>query len=132
MFSPRAALAPLIAFATCFAANVARSDDAIGQPIFTAADVQLNAYLYHDFPRRLQALDDQTMLAEQEVRLLQDRVDGYRPFRSFGRYSAAYTADRLAQLHLLAAQKRLVCLAHAKADLWRQRQAVVAAYFLQQ
>lgn len=129
MCSLRAALAPCLAFATCLATNGARSEEPIGQPTFMPADGQISQYLYHDFPRRLQALENETILVQQEIRLLQDRVDGYRPFRSFGRYAATYTADRIAQLHLLAAQQRLLCLANARADLWRERQGVVAAYF---
>jgi hypothetical protein len=133
MFSLRTVLAPLIAATSFFlSANATHADDALAPTTFTAAELQLHQYFYIDFPRRLQAIDDQTTLAEHEVRLLQERVDGYRPFRSFGRYSAAYTADRLAQLHLLAAQQRLACLAHARTDHWRERQAVVAAYFPQQ
>jgi hypothetical protein len=94
----------------------------------TAAEVQLAQYLYVDFPRCIESLENDRELAAAELDFLRARVDGYRPFRSFGQYSPAYTADRSWQLALLAAEQRQTELQNAEADLWRQRQAVVATY----
>ncbi len=94
----------------------------------TAAQLQLYQYFYADFPRALQAIDNQTQLAEGELALFARRVNGYRPFRSFHQYAATYTVDQEWQLAYLAAQQRLQCLRNAQIDLWRQRQAVAAVY----
>lgn len=87
-----------------------------------AAQLAAHQYFYVDFPRRLAAIADERTLLEAEVRALEQRVDSYRPFRSFGRYSPAHTADVRWQLTLQAARQRLACLQNAEADLWRQRQ----------
>lgn len=87
----------------------------------TASEVQLSQYLYVDFPRYVQALDNERQLADAELKFVQSRVDGYRPFRSFKQYGATYTADQAWQLALLAAQQRQQELQDIEAELWRQR-----------
>jgi hypothetical protein len=101
------------------------SEPVVAEPLPSAADLQLHQYVYVDFPRQLQMLDNETALAERFVLLQQQRVNGYRPFRSFHQYGATYSADQFAQLQLLAAQQELACLHQRKADLWRERQAIV-------
>jgi hypothetical protein len=91
----------------------------------SAVDLQLQQYVYVDFPRQLQMLDNETALAERFVVLQRQRVNGYRPFRSFHQYGATYFADQSAQLQLLAAQHELACLYQRKTDLWRERQTIV-------
>ena len=97
----------------------------------SAADLALHQYLYLDFPRAIQALADERALAEAELALMARRVDSFRPFRSFGRYGATYFTDQSAQIALLAARQRVACLADAEADLWRERQAIVAHFLIQ-
>jgi hypothetical protein len=92
-----------------------------------ARDVALNYYFYVDFPRQLKALQYEKERAEAELDLIARRVESYRPFRSFGRYAATYTADLSWRVELLAAQHRLECLRDKEADLWRERRAVAAA-----
>jgi hypothetical protein len=96
-----------------------------------ARTLALHQYFYVDFPRQLQALEDETELAEAELALIARRVNGYRPFRSFGRYAATYTADQSWQLAWRAAQQRLDCLRNDQADLWRQRTLAAAAFSAQ-
>jgi hypothetical protein len=102
-------------------------DDVVSASAPSAAHRQLYQYIYVDFPRQLQMLDNETALAEQFVALQRQRVNGYRPFRSFHQYGATYFADQAAQLELLAAQQELACLHQRTADLWRERQAIVHA-----
>jgi hypothetical protein len=94
----------------------------------TPLQLQLNQYFYVDFARQLQALDNQSQLAEAELALIARRVESYRPFRSFHQYAATYTVDQQWQLALLAAQQRVQCLRNAQADLWRQRQMMASLY----
>jgi hypothetical protein len=93
-----------------------------------AATIDLAAYryIYDEFPRQMRSLQNHIALAEAEVAVAYDRFEGYRPFRSFGRYAATYTADQAAQLHLLALAQQLECLRDEEATLWRQRQAAAA------
>ena len=94
----------------------------------TAAEIALSQYLYVDFPRAIQSLANEREIAAAEVALIARGVDGYRPFRSFKQYGATYTVDQSWQIALLAARQRLECLRNDEADLWRQRQVVVAAF----
>jgi hypothetical protein len=93
----------------------------------TATQLVLHQYVYVDFPRQLEAVNSAIAFAEKEVLFASRRVDSYRPFRSFGRYAATYTADQAAQLHLLFVQQQLHCLRRQKSGLWQERQALVAA-----
>ncbi len=96
-----------------------------------ARTLALHQYFYVDFPRQLQSLENETQLAEAELALIARRVDSYRPFRSFGRYAATYTADQSWQMAWRAAQQRLECLRNDQADLWRQRTMAAAAFSAQ-
>ena len=97
-------------------------------PLTTHQALALHQYFYIDFPRQLEALQNEKQLAEAELNLIARRVESYRPFRSFGRYAATYTVDHSWQIALLAAEQRLECIRNDEADLWRQRQAVAIAY----
>ena len=92
-----------------------------------ARQLALHQYFYVDFPRQVQALENEIELAEAEYDLIARRVASYRPFRSFGTYAATYTVDQSWQVALLAAGYRLECLRDQQADLWRQRGMVAAA-----
>jgi hypothetical protein len=92
-----------------------------------ARTLAMHQYFYVDFPRRLQALENETQLAEAELELIARRVESYRPFRSFGRYAATYTADQSWQIAWVAAQHRVECLRNDRANLWRQRGLMAAA-----
>jgi hypothetical protein len=96
-----------------------------------ARTLALHQYFYVDFPRQLQALENETQFAEAELALIARRVESYRPFRSFGRYAATYTADQSWQIALFAAQQRLECLRNDQADLWRQRSLAATAFSAQ-
>jgi len=98
-----------------------------GVAAIDARTLALHQYFYVDFPRQLQAIEDEAELAEAELALIARRVNGYRPFRSFGRYAATYTADQSWQIAWRAAQQRLDCLRNDQADLWRQRTVAAAA-----
>jgi hypothetical protein len=102
-----------------------------GVAAIDARTLALHQYFYVDFPRQLQQLENETQLAEAELALIVRRVESYRPFRSFGRYAATYTADQSWQIALLAAQQRLECLRNDQADLWRQRTLAAAAFALE-
>lgn len=102
------------------------------QPSMAPSALALHEYIYQAFPRQLDAVDNDIFLAERNVAFLQARVNSYRPFRSFGSYSAAYGADQLAQLELLAGAQQLDCLRRQKDDLWRERQAIVATWMMSQ
>ena len=93
-----------------------------------ARQFALQQYFYVDFPRQVQALENEIELAEAEYDLIARRVASYRPFRSFGTYAATYMADQSWQVELLDAQHRLQCLRNSLTDLWRQRQLVAQAY----
>jgi hypothetical protein len=110
--------------------SIAAIDDR-GVAAIDARTLTLHQYFYADFPRQLQALENETQLAEAELALIARRVESYRPFRSFGRYAATYTADQSWQIALLAAQQRLECLRNDQADLWRQRIMAAAAFSAQ-
>jgi hypothetical protein len=120
------ALAPLTLFA-CPNRSAAQTPIA-HQPTMAPSALQLHEYIYQQFPRELDAVNDDIALAEHNVAFLAARVYSYRPFRGFGTYSAAYGADQLAQLELHAAAQQLECLRRQKDDLWRERQAIVAAW----
>lgn len=96
--------------------------------VIDARTLALHQYFYVDFPRQLQALENETHLAEAELVLIARRVESYRPFRSFGRYAATNTADQSWQIAWLAARQRLECLRNDQADLWRQRTFAAAAF----
>jgi hypothetical protein len=98
------------------------------QPTLAPSALALHEYIYQQFPRELDAVNDDIALAEHNVAFLAARVNSYRPFRSFGVYSPAYGADQLAQLELHAAVQQLECRRRQKDDLWRGRQAIVAAW----
>jgi hypothetical protein len=91
------------------------------------SDAALHQYFYIDFPRRVQALEYERRLAEAEIALIGRRLETSRPSRSFGRYSATYTAELAWQIDLLAVQRRIQCLQDDEADLWRQRRIVAEA-----
>jgi hypothetical protein len=101
--------------------------DARSVAALDARTLAIHQYFYVDFPRQLQTLENETQLVEAELALIVRRVESYRPFRSFGRYAATYTADQSWQIALLAAQQRLECLRNDQADLWRQRGFAAAA-----
>jgi hypothetical protein len=88
--------------------------------------VELHRYIYVEFPRLLDGIDNEIALAERTVVILRARVAGYRPFRSFDQYGATYMADQFAQLDLLAAEQRLARVQRQRDDLWRQRQMMAA------
>jgi hypothetical protein len=111
------------------AARPSVAEEFAAEPVaWEAADVAAHQYFYLDFSRQLQALDDAIVLAEYNVVYWQQRVAGYQPFRSFGRYAATYSVDQRAQLQLVAAQQELACLVRAKGDLWRERQLRAAGF----
>lgn len=110
----------LLAVVVC--QGVARAES----PAVGAQALALHQYFYVDFPRAVQAVVDERTLLEAEVKALELRVAGYRPFRSFRQYGATYTADIGWQLELLAARQRLAWLANTEADLWRERSLVAA------
>jgi hypothetical protein len=95
-----------------------------------ARTLAMHQYFYVDFPRRLQMLENEIQLAEAELALIARRVESYRPFRSFGRYAATYTADQSWQIAWVAAKHRVECLRNDQADLWRQRTFAAAAFAL--
>jgi hypothetical protein len=118
--SRRLALVVLTVLAVCPAISTATEPAA---PAVNICDYQ---YFYVDFPRRVRALRDDIALAEAELAVAYDRVESYRPFQSFRRYAATYTAEQSARLTALAAEQRLQCLRDEQIDLWRERQAVAA------
>lgn len=87
-------------------------------------------YAYGVFPQQLAAIERQAALADYEAALWQQRVSAFRPTRSFGVYGATYHADQHAQLQAFAAQQRAECLRQQAANLWRERQATVAALMI--
>ena len=89
-----------------------------------------NHYFYVEFPRRLQAIENETQRAEAELALVARRVNSFRPFTSFHQYAVTYFTDQQWQLALLAAEQRLQCLHADRAELWRQRQALAMMYLL--
>jgi hypothetical protein len=99
---------------------------AVGEAPPTAQQVVLHQYFYVDFPRAVDRLAYERQLAEAELTLVARRLEQAAPARSFGMYSATFTADMAWQIDYLAAQRRLECLQQAEADLWRQRHAVAA------
>jgi hypothetical protein len=92
--------------------------------------IAMHEYFYIDFPRQLRALQRERELAEADLALAALRVESYRPFRSFGRYAATYTADLSWQVELIAAEYRLECLREKEADLWRQRRLIAEQFVL--
>jgi hypothetical protein len=127
-FRPLAAAA-LLSAGLFTAAHRAAADEPT--PQFTPAQLAILQYAYVDFPRQMEAANNDAALAQRTVDVLQQRVAGYRPFRSFHQYGATYSVDQVAQLQLLAAQQDLACINQRQIDLWRQRQAVVAALLQQ-
>ena len=92
------------------------------------ATVRAYQYFYRDFPRQVQALENERQLAEADAAYVARRVNSFRPFRSFHEYGATYFVDQAWQIEWLAAQHRMGCLDNAQADLWQQRQ--MAAIYL--
>jgi hypothetical protein len=90
----------------------------------------MHQYFYVDFPRQLRALQRERQLAEADLALVARRVESYRPFRSFGRYAATYTADLSWQVELVAAQHRLECVLEKEVELWRERRIAAEAVAL--
>jgi hypothetical protein len=93
----------------------------------TDRTAEMHQYFYVDFPRQLRALQRERELAEADLALVARRVESYRPFRSFGRYAATYTADLSWQVELLAAEHRLECVREKEIDLWRERRMAAEA-----
>lgn len=127
-----------VCFATAGARISAEPVTSAGPDILPAANapamdpqsLAANHYFYVEFPRRLQAIENETQLAEAELALIARRVNSFRPFRSFHQYAVTYFTDQQWQLALLAAEQRLQCLEADRAELWRQRQAVAMMYLL--
>jgi hypothetical protein len=111
--------------------------DARGQePSVVAASltpVQLAVvnYTYGVFPQQLAAAEREVALAEHEAGLWQQRVRSFEPMRSFGVYGATYSADQSSQFEASAAWQRAECARQQVANLWRERQAMVAAFMEQ-
>ena len=124
-------IAPIASAAEPIATPAPAAPATHGVAAIDARTLALHQYFYVDFPRQLQQLENETQLAEAELALIARRVESYRPFRSFGRYAATYTADQSWQIALLAAQQRLECLRNDQADLWRQRSLAAAAFSVQ-
>ena len=97
----------------------------------TPAQLAILQYNYVTYPQQLQAVQNDAAFAERRVAYLQNRVASYRPMRSFGQYAATYSADQFAQLQLLAAQQDASCINQQEINLWRERQAIVAALLMQ-
>ena len=121
-------IAPIASAAEPIATPAPAAPATHGVAVIDARTLALHQYFYVDFPRQLQQLENETQLAEAELALIARRVESYRPFRSFGRYAATYTADQSWQIAVLAAQQRLECLRNDQADLWRQRTLAAAAF----
>ena len=96
----------------------------------SSAQMDVINYAYGVFPQQLAAIERDVALAEYEAALWQQRVNAFRPTRSFGVYSATYHADQFAQLQAFAAQQRAECLRNQAANLWRERQAIIASLML--
>jgi hypothetical protein len=94
-----------------------------------AATVRTYQYFYRDFPRQVQALENERQLAEADAAYVARRVNSFRPFRSFHEYGATYFVDQAWQIEWLAAQQRLDCLSNVQADLWQARRAMAEAGF---
>jgi hypothetical protein len=121
----------LAAFAIAFLC-AASSRDALAQEVASSselspAQMEVIHYAYGVFPQQLAAIERDIAFAEYEAALWQQRVNAFRPTRSFGVYGATYHADQFAQLQAFAAQQRAECLRQQAANLWRERHATVAA-----
>ena len=92
----------------------------------TAAQQQLQDYLYVTYPNYLATLAERIQLAEATIDVLTARVEAYRPFRSFHEYSPTWTAEQDTRLALLAARQELSTLRRIEAALPRYHQANVA------
>ncbi|MEQ8209743.1 MAG: hypothetical protein RH917_07910 [Lacipirellulaceae bacterium] len=90
------------------------------------AEQQLHRFRYIQYPRLVKQLDAAIRLAEAELAVSIDRVENYRPFRTFNQYSPAYFAEQTWRLRTLAAQQRLKELREERLDLSRYQRDVVA------
>lgn len=108
-------------------ARNAMAQEVVRPSELSPAQMEVIQYAYGLFPQQLASIERQVALAEYEAALWQQRVNAFRPTRSFGVYSATYRADQYAQLQAFAAQQRAECLRQEAANLWRDRQATVAA-----
>lgn len=90
------------------------------------AEQQLHRFSYVQYPRLVKQLDAAIRLAEAELAVSIDRVENYRPFRTFNQYTPAYYAEQTWRLRTLAAQQRLEELREERLDLSRYQRDVVA------
>ncbi len=111
-------------------AQSAFSQEATPQSELSPAQMAVVNYAYSVFPQQLAAIEQEAALAEYEAALWRHRVRSFESTRSFGVYGATYFADQNAQLLAFAAQQRAECLRQQAANLWRERQATVAALLL--
>ena len=97
----------------------------------TTAQLAVVNYTFGVFPHQLAAAEREVALAEYEAALWQQRVNSFDPMRSFGVYGATCFADQSAQFEAFAAVQRAECARQQIANLWRERQATVAALMQQ-
>lgn len=125
-----AALA-LVASSSLTQLNAGAQEPQVATQTLTAAQMTVVNYTYGVFPQQLAAAERHAALAEYEAVLWQQRVRSFEPMRSFGVYGATYFADQSAQFEAFAALQRAECARQQVANLWRERQATVAALMLQ-
>lgn len=121
------AVLTLVATSMLALANAGAQGGEVATQPLTAAQLEVVNYAYSVFPQQLAAAQRHAALAEYESALWQQRVKSFEPMRSFGVYGATYFADQSAQLEAFAAQQRVECARQHIANLWRERQATVAA-----
>jgi hypothetical protein len=107
--------------------NAHGQEPSVAVATMTPAQAAVINYAYGIFPQQLAAAEREAALAEYEAGLWQQRVRSFGPMRSFGTYGATYSADQSAQFGAFAAQQRAECARQQVANLWRERQAMVAA-----
>jgi hypothetical protein len=107
--------------------NVRAQETSVATQHLTPAQMAVVSYTYSVFPQQLAAAERYAALAEYEAALWQQRVKSFEPMRSFGVYGATYFADHSVQLEAFAAQQRAECARQQVANLWRERQATMAA-----
>jgi hypothetical protein len=111
--------------------NVGAQEPSVATQHLTPAQLVVVSYTYSVFPQQLAAAERYAALAEYEAALWQQRVKSFEPMRSFDVYGATYFADQSAQLEAFAAHQRAECARQHVANLWRERQATVAALMQQ-
>jgi hypothetical protein len=119
----------LLALAATLALFRATSTHA-AEPALTPAQLAVLNYAYNDFPRELNCANNEVAYAQARLALAQNRAVSYAPFRTFHQYGATYSADQIAQLRLLEARQAADCTNQYQLEVWRQRQAIVAAILL--